>query len=400
MDLRRYFMQGMTVVVLFLLAGCKSKEGLIALSDPARSAESVYVTNDAEGNPVVVWIESDSVYNKNLMCYAVSTDNGNTFSPKVSVPIPDVVNTHAEGMPKVAFLKNGGVIAAYEKSAPTPENKYAGAVYYLYSSDLGKNWIGPRFLHSDTVSGRSRGFFDIATLPDGNVGASWLDIKENAREKGRTIRFAKTNADGIFQNEKVIEPFACECCRTELFVDRDGNINVAYRSVRKGNLNELIRDMAWVRSTDGGESFTTPTLISDDRWVMDRCPHTGPTLCSSKSGLQALWYTEGNGSGVYYTSTQQGKFGKREQISHSATHPQLVSNENEVFMVYEDLVENRPTILYQLRNDNGISGGNLLGEGIQGFFPVATTYNDGGYCVAFLGKRGQERRVFVVNPEF
>jgi hypothetical protein len=162
----------------------------------------------------------------------------------------------------------------------------------------------------------------------------------------------------------------------------------------------LIRDMAWVRSTDGGENFTAPTLISDDRWAMDRCPHTGPTLCSSKSGLQALWYTEGNGSGVFYNTAQQGKFGKREQISHSATHPQLVANENEVLMVYEDLVEDKPAILYQLRNESGISAGNLLGEGVQGFFPVATTDNDGGYCVAFLGKRGQERRVFVVNPEF
>jgi hypothetical protein len=400
MDFNRFFIQIITMVVLFFFAGCKTKEGLIALSDPARSAESVYATNDAAGNPVVVWIESDSIANRNLMFYAVSLDFGNTFSQKVSVPIPDVVNTHAEGMPKVAFLKNGGVIAAYEKSAPTPENKYAGAIYYLYSNDHGKNWIGPRFLHSDTISGRSRGFFDIATLPDGNVGASWLDVKENDLEKGRTIRFAKTNAEGVFQNEKVIEPFACECCRTELYVDRESNINVAYRSVRKGNLNELIRDMAWVRSTDGGMSFSSPTLISDDRWVMDRCPHTGPTLCSSKSGLQALWYTEGNGNGVYFTTTQQGKFRKREQISHSATHPQVVANENEIFMVYEDLIENKPAVLYQLRSDNGISGGNLVGKDMQGFFPVATTDNDGGYCVAFLGKRGQERRVFVIKPEF
>jgi hypothetical protein len=158
--------------------------------------------------------------------------------------------------------------------------------------------------------------------------------------------------------------------------------------------------MAWVRSSDGGENFTAPVIISDDRWVMDRCPHTGPTLCSSKSGLQALWYTEGNGSGVYYTTAQQGKFAKREQISHSATHPQLVANENEILMVYEDLVENKSAIVYQLRNDNGISGGNLFVEEVQGFFPVATTTNDQGYCIAFLGKRGQERRVFVIKPDF
>lgn len=374
----------------FAHTGC-DRESLVRISSPSTVPESVYIAGDVHGNPVVAWVESDTVTGKHAMFYAVSTNKGNSFKDPIQVPIPDVINTHAEGMPKIAFMKNGGVIVAFEKSAATPENKYAGAIYYLYSADQ-RSWTKPRYLHSDTVSGRSRGFFDIQTLPDGSVGASWLDIKSDFKEKGRSIRFARTTGDGVFQGEQVVEPFACECCRTDLYVDSQGGINVAYRSVRKGNLDQLIRDMAWARSNDGGLTFSKPVMISDDHWVMDRCPHTGPALGSTAGGLHAIWYTEGSGTGLFYAQTSAGKFTGREQISLTAKHPQMATRDSEVFMVFEEFVRDESVIAWQARNTQGIRTGII--EGIQGYFPVVFAVDDG-YCLAFLGKDAAGRGVFV-----
>lgn len=375
------------------LSGCGTKGEVARISSPSASPEAVFMTADAQGNPVVVWLESDTLSAEHALYYAVSTDQGVSFPEKVRVPIPEVVNSHAEGMPKVAFLKNGGVIAGFEKSAPTADNKYAGAVYYVYSRD-GKTWTAPRFLHSDTVAGRSRGFFDIQTLPDGTIGASWLDIKSDFKEKGRSIRFSKTDENGVFHNEIVIEPYACECCRTDLFVDAQGGINIAYRSVRKGNIDQLIRDMAWARSTDGGSNFSTPVMISDDRWAMDRCPHTGPSLGSTTTGLHAIWYSEGNGMGIFYAQNRDGNFSAREHISSTGKHPQLATKGDEVFMVYEETVGDRAMVAWQLRNDSGVKSGLVTADSTTGFFPVAMPVTDG-YCVAFMGKDNFGRSVFV-----
>jgi hypothetical protein len=387
----------LSLIVLALVAGvltcCGTKSDVARLSSLSASPEAVFMTEDATGNPVVLWLESDTVSAEHSLFYAVSHDQGVSFPEKVRVPIPDVVNSHAEGMPKVAFMKNGGVIAGFEKSAATPDNKYAGAVYYIYSRD-GKSWTEPRFLHSDTVSGRSRGFFDIQTLPDGTVGASWLDIKSDFKEKGRSIRFSKTDENGVFHNEIVIEPFACECCRTDLYVDAQGAINIAYRSVRKGNLDQLIRDMAWARSTDGGTTFSTPVMISDDHWVMDKCPHTGPSLGSTTTGLHAIWYSEGNGMGIFYAQNRDGNFTAREQISPTGKHPQLATRGDEVFMVYEETVADRAMVAWQLRNDQGIKSGLVTADSTIGFFPVTIPVRDG-YCVAYMGKDNFGRSVFV-----
>jgi hypothetical protein len=376
-----------------VLPGCGEKSEVVRVSSPSASPEAVFMTEDAKGNPVVVWLESDTVSAEHSLFYAISNDQGVSFPEKVRVPIPDVVSSHAEGMPKVAFMKNGGVIAGFEKSAPTPDNKYAGAVYYILSRD-GKSWTAPRFLHSDTVSGRSRGFFDIHTLPDGTIGASWLDIKSDFKEKGRSIRFSKTDENGIFHDEIVIEPFACECCRTDLYVDAQGGINIAYRSVRKGNLDKLIRDMAWARSTDGGATFSQPVMISDDHWVMDKCPHTGPSLGSTTTGLHALWYSEGNGMGIFYAQHRDGNFTAREQISQTGKHPQLATRGEEIFMVFEETIADRPMVAWQLRSEQGIKSGLVTADSTSGFFPVTIPVSDG-YCVAYMGKDNFGRSVFV-----
>jgi hypothetical protein len=157
----------------------------------------------------------------------------------------------------------------------------------------------------------------------------------------------------------------------------------------KGMMGQPIRDMMIATSADNGRSFTSPTRISQDNWMIDGCPHTGPSLCSSKSGLYSLWYTEGNGTGIYYSFRQNGdsEFGNRELISHLGHHPQLSVNDTRSIMAWEENSDERgkifTTICYQVGYEASVKKGCLTPKNMNAFSPVVTQTVDG-FVIAFL----------------
>lgn len=387
------------IFCLVVFANCNKEEKLKMISTSGKKAESVYLTHDKKDNPVVAWTERDA--NNLVLFFAVSTDNGRSFSEKKSLPLPGDVATHAEGMPKVAFKKDGTIIAAYEKKAPTKENKYAGAIYYVMSHDNGKSWTGETFLHNDTVAGRSRSYFDIERLPDGEVGASWLDIKLDSETGGRSVRFAKTLNNKGFNNEILIDSSACECCRIDVYSDIAGQVNVAYRGLIKGKMGKSIRDMMIVTSNNNGKSFKSPLRISQDNWVIDGCPHTGPSLCSNKSGLFSMWYTEGNGMGIYYSfrDDKESSFSERQLISNAGRHPQVSANPSRFIMVWEensDNEEHETKILYQINAGKDVVKAALNPKKSNAFLP-AVTQTRNGFLVAFLMEKDGEVGSYFTN---
>lgn len=382
-------------VLVTVLAGCKQQD-LNRISSEQRAAESVYLTHDEKNNPVIVWTEKDD---QNLiLLFAVSHDDGKTFSEKRKLNLTPEVATHSESVPKIAFKKDGTIIAAYEKKAPTSENKYAGAIYYVVSSDSGKSWSEENFLHSDTIAGRSRSYFDIEQLPDGEVGASWLDIKLDNETGGRSVRFARTSAND-FGDEILIDSSACQCCRIDVYSDLTGYVNVAYRGLMKSRMGKDIRDMMITTSKDNGKNFTRPIRISQDNWEVNGCPHTGPSLCSSKTNLYSMWFTEGNGTGIYYNTREHADttFSQRQLVSSSGRHPQLSANEDRFIMVWEENnMENqkRTAIRYQI-NDGETVTKNYLTPGItNAFSPVVMQTNDG-FLVAFLMETESHIAIYV-----
>lgn len=370
-------------VVLF---GCDHQKQIHRISS-LTGAESVYLTHDDNSNPVVAWTEK--VDERLTLFFSVSKDDGETFTDKVGIPLSNDVATHAEGMPKVAFKKDGTIIAAYEKKAPTKENKYAGAIYYRLSNDKGKSWSDELFLHSDTTSGRSRSYFDIEQLPDGEVGASWLDIKLNNETGGRSVRFAKTTKDTGFGREILVDSSACQCCRIDVYADLAGRIHVAYRGLAKGKMGQSVRDMMLATSSDNGISFSSPTSISKDDWAIDGCPHTGPSLCSNKGGLYSFWYTEGNGTGIFYNFKRagDGTFNTRQLISNAGRHPQISAVEDRFMMVWEENIgegEKKFTNIYYQMNDGDQNRRESLTPSDSNAFVPVITQTENGFLVAFL----------------
>lgn len=371
------------------VVGCREEKNKARrISSAGVNAESVFLTHDHEGHPAVAWTEKSG--ERLTLSIAVSSDDGDTFGEKITVPLAADVTTQPESMPKVAFKKDGTIIVAYEKKSPTKENKYAASIYYVVSKDQGKSWSREAYMHGDTIPGKSRSYFDIETLANGEVGAAWLDIKLNNEPGGRSLRFAKTNETNAFANEILVDSSACQCCRVDVYTDVTRNVHVAYRGLKSGKMGQTIRDMMIATSTDQGNRFTAPLTISVDNWNIDGCPHTGPSLCSNNTGLITLWYTEGSGNGIYYThrTGAEEEFRPRELVSNAGRHPQVSANGDKIAMLWEENVNinDKPltNIHYRIINDGtDLEKKILTPKDVNAFLPVVTPVNDG-FLVAYL----------------
>jgi hypothetical protein len=358
-------------------------------------------TLDASGNIVVSWVrtERDSSH---IFCYAVSQDEGRTFGKPVIIPASKKVHPHNENLPKVIFKPSGEIIAIWGAANPNPKNKYSGIIYYAQSFDEGKNWSAAKPLVNDTA-GFDQRYFDVALLSNGEVGIAWLDNRKTIDKEGSGLYFATTNGKNGFENERLVTQPTCQCCRTDLYLDQQENLHLLYRGI----IQDSIRDMLHIVSSDQGRTFTEPKTISKDNWVIYGCPHTGPSMASNKEGIHFAWFTGGTTKGSFYNQSRDNgnSFSNREQISEQGMHPQITSTIDENLMiVWDEPVKQEGTfnkrIGMQVRSSMGEvhTTGFITPATMNASYPVIIKTGDN-ILVAFSVKKDEKNYVFYSKCE-
>lgn len=330
------------ILVSFWLTACSDSKGS-SFPQPQASAfidtlpgSAPYLTKDAKGNVVLSWIRelSDSAF---VFCYAVSVDGGATFKTPIQVTPSTNIKPHAENLPKVIFKPSGAIIALWGTASTNAKNKYAGNVAYAFSIDDGKTWSEKQSLVKDKA-GYDQRYFDVSLLSNGEVGIAWLDNRKSNNSEGSALYYATTTGTNEFSKEQRISESCCQCCRTDLYIDSKNNIHVLYRGI----LQDSIRDMVHIVSTNGGKTFSASKRISNDNWVLNACPHTGPAMTENTEGLHFAWYTGGQKKGTFYTrSTTNGdSFVQQDSISVAGKHPQLTATvDGKVALVWDEHVK-------------------------------------------------------------
>jgi hypothetical protein len=364
--------------------------------------ECPYLTKDNKGNIILSWVRmiNDST---TAFCYARSKD-GKSFGHPIIVPGSNNIQPHGENLPKIIFKPSGEIICLWGVANPNPKNKYSGLVFYVQSFDEGNTWTSPRPLVSDTASYDQR-YYDIALLPDGEAGIIWLDNRKTTSLEGSGLHFALTKGKIGFLNDRLISQPCCQCCRTDLFVDTKGNIHILYRGIIK----DSIRDMIHIASSDGGGDFSKPVRISDDDWVINGCPHTGPAMTENKNGLQFAWFTGGKNKGCFYASSKDNgaSFTPRSAISEFGSHPQLASlKDNEVVIVWDETTQTDKNyykrIGIQKRNGEGISSGKyfITPDTLISTYPVLAVVGEDSVLVAYTTKKQNKNYVMYQSVSY
>ena len=388
------------LITFTLLFSCKKeikKElaeefSMEVISDTLIDSEAAFFSKGINGTLLLNWTEETE--KGNVLTY--KSFQQNAFGEKKTVLPSFGMQSHHESMAKIAQTKSGIFYTFFRIKTPSKKNKYGGSLYYTISIDQGVTWGEKIKLVSDEKSS-SQSFYDVAVLPDGELGICWLDNRFSTREKrGSTLFFSKTDGVNGVLKEKAIAFGTCQCCRTDLSVV--GNrIEIAFRNIIEGN----IRDMFYLTSTDNGLNFSDGQRISNDNWEIDGCPHTGPSLAGNKNKTAVVWFSAGEGNkGIFFTQKfhSDEKFNPRKEISEEGTHPQMLAVKEQFYVVYDEYYSLEETtyqhIKLQLVNPLGMGEIiSLTKEKTMNSHPIISKIDATKIMVAWTNLDGNKKKI-------
>ena len=193
--------------------------------------------------------------------------------------------------PSAIALRDGSLAAHW--LVKSGKGTYAYNVNIVRSDDGGKTWSQPIVPHRDNTQ-TEHGFVSLIPLPDGRLGAIWLDgrnmkgMKETDEhapaQQSMTLRYAAIDRNGDLSDEAELDNRVCECCQTSAIVTSNGPIAV-YRDRSESE----VRDIYIVRQING--SWSAPQAIHADNWQINGCPVNGPSVAADGRRVVVAWFT-------------------------------------------------------------------------------------------------------------
>jgi BNR repeat-like domain len=239
---------------------------------------------------------------------------GGTFAPPIRVSEREGDGAvRNENPPKVAVSNRGDVYVCWANERA----RWKGNIRFARSTDEGNSFSPAVSLNSD-ADGEPAGhaFQSIAVDRQGRIYVVWIDERNKTQtDRGAEI-WMSTSDDGgkSFTRDRRILSDVCECCRTAVQVDSTGRVFVSYRMVP--GTGPMLRDVAVAVSEDRGRSFAS-RVVSRDQWEISGCPVAGPALCiDSSNRMTVIWFMGGGERpGLYYAfSTDGGQTFSRRRL--------------------------------------------------------------------------------------
>ena len=186
---------------------------------------------------------------------------------------------------------------------------------YTRSTDQGRSFEKPRRLNTMPTSDASafvhgglthaHVFGTMAIDDRGKVYALWIDTRDMAKDgdSGKVFMAVSRNDGRSFGKDTELFPAdVCPCCQLTAVVDAQGKLYVGSRQVDAG-----YRDSTIAVSADGGRSFSPRVRLSPNRWPIDGCPLKPTAVAADGANVYAAYYSGGeNPQGVYFVRSSDG----------------------------------------------------------------------------------------------
>jgi len=265
----------MIIVAVMCFLSCKnhpkkndSSVIKIAIGEmPAITTDNLHCLN-------IVFGKGDSIM------YTVSDKSGNSFSSPVIIDTLHNLVSYATRGPQISTTKNGLVVIAVNTE---------GNIYSYKKDESGKWTRTGKVNDADTTD--KEGFLGLSSDGENNLFAIWPDLRNDKHNK---IFGARSTDGGKTWNKNILvyaspDSNICECCKPSV-VMKGKNVIVMFRNWFRGN-----RDLYFIRSSDGGESFGEATKLGNGSWALNGCPMDGGGLAVNKEGvIQTVWRRNSN----------------------------------------------------------------------------------------------------------
>lgn len=373
------------VIALLLLAlfasGCKRSTATSTTAAPVPSVGAPISISLADGNAAepalavaregsvyVAWVNHEPERRADVMFARLSKDGHIEGTPVRVNPQAGTATAWRGDPPTLAIAPDNTIFVGWTGRVESNEGQ-ATNIYLSASHDQGRTFGTPVKVNDDAKPS-DHGLHSLAVGMNNRIYLAWLDgrnavpmskdkmnsSKGHHMESNRELFMASSNDGGkTFSTNDLVATDVCPCCKTALAVNAEGRVYVSWRQVLPGDF----RHVAVSSTADEGKHFTAPTIVSDDHWVLNGCPVSGPALSLLPDGeVQVLWYSAGqNGETGLYSATSKdhgASFGPRSLVAAGATQgsPVLVSNGNRFAAVWEGKVNNKAQVMSATLKEN------------------------------------------------
>ena len=319
-----------------------------------------------DGEEFLGWTEQDTgTEGRNAFVALLNRDSKQLAEPRRLNNDPGEVHAYGgDNRPKLTIGSDGSMAAIW--ATPLAEFKTG----YIQVAHAESNGL---FSSSSTLNDDGRAvahaFSNISTSPDGKIFATWIDGRNRTERPPRgdiaammnissQLFMAVSEDDGkTYGKNYLIAKTVCACCVPNIvFLDGGQTVVVSHRFLDENG----VRDHVVIRSTDRGETFSEPVMISDDGWVTG-CPHAGISIATdSEERIHGLWFTAGRveaEAGIYYTFSEDGgiSFEPRQLVAKTPAktvlHTQVKIGPNDaVWATWVNIEDERPQIFLAHRD--------------------------------------------------
>jgi len=310
---------------------------------------------DHKGRLWVAWSHAGHVY------VSRSDDKGKTFHSSVVVnKVPEGISARGENRPKIAVNDAGRMYISWTMPL---EKRFTGHIRFSYSDD-GKNFSEPVTVNDHLeISGHR--FDALGVNKKGDVYLAWLDKRDrdqamSNKEKyqGAAVYYALSEDGGkSFKPNKKIIDHSCECCRVIIDFDKNDLPVILWRNIYGND----IRDHALVNFLSKDQPGE-PVRVSYDEWRIDACPHHGPDMSiDDADNYHLTWFNNApERHGLFYARRNQKDNSLTAAVNFGnykagASHPNVISDENHVWLVWKEFDGKQESIWLQHSTDQGDS---------------------------------------------
>jgi hypothetical protein len=378
--------------------------GPVKISAPGIDAAEPSTAAAPDGTFYVAWVNHDAKQADVMLAHF--NGDGQMQGTPVRVNRQAGVATAWRGdQPSVAVARDGAVYVLWTTRVDGGD-KHGTDVYLSVSNDRGQSFASEVKANDDKAIG-AHGMHSLAVAPDGRIYAAWLDERNvhmpmpstkaegHHMESNRDLYLTYSTDGGrtFAANRKVVSE-ACPCCKTALAVSADGTLYAGWRQVLPGNF----RHIAVATSSDGGTNFSKPVIVSDDRWMLQGCPVSGPSLSVDRASgvLKVVWYAagEGNAPGVYFAESKDKaqSFSPRQLLSQETVQgtPAVATDQTKMIALWQT------TGVAETKMRDLGNAGSALSVAANAELPAGTFANEKLF-VAYIAREKEKRSVWLVR---